>query len=144
MKVVVLLAVLDFDDDQFTGLHTAHHTLEHNGDVAGLVKIDTYYAEKFANLLTALKSVDDGGGKSALHNSSVLLGMECWSNSSSGHYLTNIPFVFAGQGGGRFETGKIIDARGRNNNDLHVSCLNAAGVKTNSFGLESLCKGPII
>jgi hypothetical protein len=126
------------------GVHAAHHTLEHNGDVASLVKIDTYYSEKFAGLLTALKSVDDGGGKSALYNSSVLLGMECWSNSSSGHYLTNIPFVFAGQGGGRFQTGRIVNAGGRNNNDLHISCLNAAGLQTNSFGLESLCRGPII
>jgi hypothetical protein len=126
------------------GVHTAHHTLEHNGDVNGLVKIDTYYSEKFAGLLTALKSIDDGGGKSALYNSSVFLGMECWSNSSSGHYLKDIPFVFAGQGGGRFKTGQIINASGRNNNDIHVSCLQAAGVQTNTFGLASLCKGPIL
>ena len=126
------------------GVHAAHHTLEHNGDVNSLVKIDSYYAEKFAGLLTALKSVDDGGGKSALHNSSVFLGMECWSNSSNGHFLTNIPFVFAGQGGGRFKTGRIVDANGRNNNDLHVSCLNAAGIDSKTFGLPSLCQGPII
>jgi hypothetical protein len=126
------------------GVHKAHHTLEHSGDVESLVKIDAYYSEKFALLLGALKSIDDGGGKSALYNSSVFLGMECWSNSSSGHYLTNIPFIFAGQGGGRFETGRIVNASGRNNNDIHVSCLQAAGVKTNSFGLASLSKGPII
>jgi Protein of unknown function (DUF1552) len=126
------------------GVHQAHHQLEHNGNVDGLVKIDTYYAEKFAALLSALKSVDDGGGKTALTNSSVFLGMECWSNSSSGHYLTNIPFVFAGQGGGRFQTGRIVNASGRNNNDIHISCLNAAGIKTNTFGLASLCQGPII
>jgi Protein of unknown function (DUF1552) len=126
------------------GVHTPHHKLEHNGDVNGLVKIDTYYSEKFAGLLTALKSVDDGGGKSALHNSSVFLGMECWSNSSHGHHLTNVPFVFAGQGGGRFKTGRIIEAKGRNNNDLHISCLNAAGIDTRTFGLASLCQGPII
>jgi Protein of unknown function (DUF1552) len=126
------------------GIHKAHHTLEHSGDVESLVKLDSYYSEKFAGLLTALKSIDDGGGKSALHNSSVVLGMECWSNSSSGHYLTNIPFVFAGQGGGRFKTGRIVNAGGRNNNDLHVSCLNAAGIQTNTFGLASLCQGPII
>ncbi len=126
------------------GLHKAHHTLEHNGDVESLVKLDTYYSEKFAGLLTALKSIDDGGGKSALYNSSVFLGMECWSNSSSGHYLTNVPFIFAGQGGGRFKTGLIVDARGRNNNDLHISCLKAAGIETNTFGLPSLCKGAII
>ena len=126
------------------GIHKAHHTLEHNGDVESLVKIDTYYSEKFAGLLTALKSIDDGGGKTALHNSSVFLGMECWSNSSSGHYLTNIPFILAGQGGGRFKTGQIVDAKGRNNNDVHISCLNASGVETNTFGLASLCKGPIV
>jgi hypothetical protein len=126
------------------GIHKAHHTLEHSGDVDSLVTIDTYYSEKFAALLTALKSIDDGGGKSALHNSSVLLGMECWSNSSSGHYLTNIPFIFAGQGGGRFKTGRIVNASGRNNNDLHIACQNAAGIQASTFGLASLCKGPII
>ncbi len=126
------------------GVHSAHHQLEHSGNVEALVKIDSYYSEKFAGLLSALKSVDDGGGKSALYNSSVFLGMECWSNSSSGHYLTNIPFVFAGQGGGRFKTGRIVNANGRNNNDLHVSCLNAAGIDTKAFGLPSLCQGPII
>jgi Protein of unknown function (DUF1552) len=126
------------------GVHKAHHQLEHSGDVESLVKLDTYYSEKFAGLLTALKSIDDGGGKTALYNSSVLLGMECWSNSSSGHYLTNIPFVFAGQGGGRFKTGQIVDAKGRNNNDLHIACQNAAGIKSNVFGLDSLCKGAII
>ena len=126
------------------GVHTAHHSLEHSGNVEGLVKIDTYYAEKFAALLAAMKTVDDGGGKSALHNSSVFLGMECWSNSSSGHYLTNIPFVFAGQGGGKFKTGRIVNANGRNNNDLHVSCLNAAGIETSEFGLPTLCRGAII
>jgi hypothetical protein len=127
------------------GIHTAHHTLEHNGDVDSLVKLDSYYSEKFASLLTAMKSVDDGGGKSALYNSSVMLGMECWSNSSSGHFLKDIPFVFAGQGGGRFQTGRIVDAQGRNNNDLLVACQNAAGIKSKTFGLAKLCHNePII
>ena len=126
------------------GIHKAHHTLEHSGDVESLVKIDTYYSEKFAALLSALKSIDDGKGKTALFNSAVFLGMECWSNSSSGHYLTNIPFILAGQAGGRFETGRIVNAQGRNNNDIHVSCLQAAGAKATSFGLASLNKGPIV
>ena len=126
------------------GVHSAHHQLEHSGNVEQLVTLDTYYSEKFAALLTAMKAIDDGQGRSALYNSSVFLGMECWSNSSSGHYLTNIPFVLAGQAGGRFETGRIVNAKGRNNNDIHVSCLNAAGIDTKSFGLASLCQGPIV
>ena len=126
------------------GVHSAHHQLEHSGNVEQLVKIDTYYSEKFAGLLSALKAIDDGNGRTALYNSAVFLGMECWSNSSSGHYLTNIPFILAGQAGGRFKTGSIVNANGRNNNDVHVSCLNAAGIDTKTFGLPSLCKGPIV
>jgi hypothetical protein len=95
-------------------------------------------------LLSALQSIDDGQGQTGLYNSSVILGMECWSDSSSGHYLTNIPFIFAGQGAGKFQTGRIIDAKGRNNNDLLISVQNASGIQSNVFGLESLCKGPII
>lgn len=125
------------------GIHKAHHTLEHNGDVNSLVKLDTYYAEKFAKLLESLKSIKEGD-KTALYNSSVFLGMECWSNSSSGHYLKDIPYILAGQGGGRFKTGRIVDAGGRSNNDLHLSCMRAAGIETDVFGLPSLCKGPIV
>ncbi len=126
------------------GVHSAHHQLEHSGNVEQLVKLDTYYSEKFAALLAAMKSIDDGKGRNGLYNSSVFLGMECWSNSSSGHYLTNIPFMLAGQAGGRFQTGRIVNANGRNNNDIHVSCLNAAGIDTKSFGLPNLCQGPIV
>jgi hypothetical protein len=103
-----------------------------------------YYSEKFAALLTALKRIDDGGGQTALFNSSVILGMECWSDSSSGHYLKDIPFVLAGQGGGAFETGRVVNAAGRNNNDLLVSVQRAAGIESDVFGLESLCQGPIV
>jgi hypothetical protein len=126
------------------GVDKAHHSLEHGNDVAGQNIMGRYFSEKFALLLTALKSIDDGGGKTALSNSSVMLGMECWSDSSSGHYLKNIPFIFAGQGGGAFQTGRIIAAGGRSNNDLLISIQNASGIASNVFGLASLCKGPIL
>lgn len=126
------------------GINQAHHTLEHSNDVEGLNVMGTYYAQKFANLLTALKQIDDGDGKTALNNSSVILGMECWSDSSSGHYLDDIPFVLAGQGGGVFQTGRVVDANGRSNNDLLVSVQQSCGIDSDVFGLSSLCKGPIV
>lgn len=122
----------------------AHHTLEHSNDVAGQNIMGGYFSQKFAALLTALQGIDDGAGKTALYNSSVLLGMECWSDSSSGHYLKNIPFILAGQGAGAFQTGRIVDAAGRNNNDLLISIQNASGIMSTTFGLTSLCKGPIV
>jgi len=126
------------------GVDKAHHTLEHSNDVAGQNVMGGYFAEKFARLLAALKTVDDGDGKTALFNSSVLLGMECWSDSSSGHYLKNIPFIFAGQGAGAFQTGRVVNAAGRNNNDLLISIQNASGIASSTFGLASLCQGAII
>jgi hypothetical protein len=126
------------------GVSQAHHSLEHGNDVEALNTMGRYYSEKFAALLAALKSIDDGEGHSALFNSSVILGMECWSDSSSGHYLEDIPFVLAGQGGGAFQTGRVVDANGRSNNDLLISVQRAAGIDSNVFGLTSLCEGPIV
>jgi hypothetical protein len=126
------------------GVSEAHHTLEHSNDVEGQNIMGRYYTEKFAHLLTALKSIDDGDGHTALFNSSLVMGMECWSDSSSGHYLKDIPFVLAGQGGGAFQTGRVVNANGRSNNDLLVSVQRAAGIESDVFGLASLCKGPIV
>jgi hypothetical protein len=104
----------------------------------------TFYAEKFARLLDALAGIDDGGGQTALYNSAVILGMECWSDSANGHYLTDIPFILAGQGGGKWQTGRIIDANRRSNNDLLVSVQNACGIQSEVFGMADLCTGPIV
>jgi hypothetical protein len=126
------------------GVTQAHHTLEHSNNVEGLNIMGRYYSEKFAGLLTALGSIDDGDGHTALYNSSLVLGMECWSDSSSGHYLKDIPFVLAGQGAGAFETGRVVNANGRSNNDLLVSVQRASGIDSSVFGLASLCQGPIV
>lgn len=126
------------------GVTKAHHTLEHSNDVEGQNVMGRYYTQKLARLLTALRGIDDGGGTSALHNSAVVLGMECWSDSANGHYLEDIPFVLAGHGGGAFETGRIVDAKGRNNNDMLLSVQRACGVSSDVFGLPSLCQGPIV
>ena len=126
------------------GVTQAHHTLEHSNNVEGLNIMGRYYSEKFASLLTALGSIDDGDGHTALFNSSLILGMECWSDSSSGHYLKDIPFVLAGQGAGAFQTGRVVNANGRSNNDLLVSVQRASGIDSDVFGLASLCQGPIV
>jgi hypothetical protein len=126
------------------GVTQAHHTLEHSNNVEGQKIMGKYYCQKFSALIDALKGIDDGNGETALFNSSLVLGMECWSDSSSGHYLTDIPFCLAGQGGGAFQTGRVVNANGRSNNDLLVSVQRASGIDSDVFGLSSLCKGPIV
>jgi hypothetical protein len=126
------------------GVDRAHHSLEHGNDVEGQNTMGRYYAEKFARLLSALSGIDDGDGHTGLYNSSIILGMECWSDSANGHYLRDIPFVLAGQGAGAFQTGRVVDANGRSNNDLLVSVQRASGIDSDVFGLASLCQGPIV
>lgn len=126
------------------GVTQAHHSLEHSNNVEGQNIMGRYYTQKLANLLAALKGIDDGDGHSALFNSSVVMAMECWSDSANGHYLKDIPFVLAGQGGGAFQTGRVVNANGRSNNDLFVSVQRASGIDSNTFGLASLCQGPIV
>ncbi len=123
---------------------SVHHSLEHAANIPALNTMGTYYAQKFASLVAALKQIDDGDGKTALHNSSVVLGMECWSNGATSHYLTDIPFILAGNGGGKFQSGRIVDAAGRSNNDLLISCQKACGIQSDVFGMPSLCKGAIV
>ena len=67
--------------------------------------------------------------------------MECWSDSSSGHYLTDIPFILAGQGAGKCQTGRIVDAAKRNNNDLLISVQNACGIASSTFGWRACARG---
>ncbi len=66
-------------------------------------------------------------------------GMECCRRRLNGHYLRNILFTFAGQSAGAFETGRVISASGRSNNDLLVSIRYASGIEADVFGLASLC-----
>jgi hypothetical protein len=58
--------------------------------------------------------------------------------------MRDIPFVLAGNGGGAWETGRVVQAGGRSNNDLMVSIQNACGIASTTWGKASLNQGPII
>ena len=75
--------------------------------VDNLIKIDTYYATKFANLVGYLDKIPEGDGKTVLDNSVAF-----WMNELSdgnAHNMNNTPLIQAGSGGGYFNTGKIIN-----------------------------------
>ena len=76
------------------------------GAVDNLLKIDAYYAQKFANLVKMLDSMPEGSG-TVLDNSVAI-----WINEMSdgnAHNLNNAPIVQAGSAGGYFKTGQIIN-----------------------------------
>jgi hypothetical protein len=104
----------------FKGLsiNTESHSLSHRLDNAGmqgsclpnavenLLKVDAYYAQKFANLVKLLDSVPEGGG-TVLDNTATV-----WFNEMSdgnSHNLNNAPIIQAGSAGGYFKTGWIVN-----------------------------------
>ena len=104
----------------FSGLdiNTEAHSVSHRLDNAGmqgsclpnavtmLLKIDGYYAQKFANLVKMLDSMPEGDG-TVLDNSAAV-----WFNEMSdgnAHNLNNLPILQAGGAGGYFKTGAIVN-----------------------------------
>ncbi len=100
------------------GINSDSDNLAHRLDNAGmqgtcvpnaidnLVKIDRYYAQKFANLVKMLDSINEGDG-TVLDNTIAV-----WMNEDSdgcAHNLNNSPIIQAGSGGGYFKTGKVVN-----------------------------------
>jgi hypothetical protein len=74
--------------------------------VQSLLKIDGFYAQKFANLVKMLDGISEGEG--TLLDNTVAV----WLNENSdgcAHNLNNMPIIQAGSAGGYFKTGKIVD-----------------------------------
>lgn len=122
------------------GITMESHSLSHRLDNAGmtgsclpnalewLVKVDTYYAQKFAKLVGMLDSIPQGNGQTVLDTSVAI-----WFNEMSdgnAHNLNNAPIIQAGSGGGYFKQGQIINvdpsSTPTNGNSLS-QCANGSG-----------------
>ncbi|HYQ42951.1 MAG TPA: DUF1552 domain-containing protein [Polyangiaceae bacterium] len=100
------------------GISADSHNLSHRLDnanmsgpcvpnaVENLLKIDGYYAQKFANLVRMLDSINEGDATLLDNLTAVWL-----SDFSDGcaHNQNNLPIIQAGSSGGYFKTGKVID-----------------------------------
>jgi hypothetical protein len=76
------------------------------GAVDNLLKIDGYYAKKFANLVKMLDSMAEGSG--TVLDNTVAIWMNEMSDGNA-HNLNNAPIIQAGGGGGYFKTGRIVN-----------------------------------
>ena len=74
--------------------------------VDNLIKIDTYYAQKFANLIKFLDSMTEDAG--TVLDNTVAVWMNEMSDGNA-HNLNNAPIIQAGSGGGYFKTGQIVN-----------------------------------
>jgi len=100
------------------GITTESHSLSHRLDNAGmsgsclpdavadLIKVDQYYASKFAYLLKQLDSMSEGDG-TVLDNSATVWFSEM--SDGNAHNLNNAPIIQAGGQGGYFKTGWTVN-----------------------------------
>ena len=127
------------------GVNALGHDLAHNnGNVdssgAKKQKVYTWYAEQFAYLLGKLKNVAEGSG-TMLDNTVVLWASEF--GDSSGHGSSNLLWALAGNAGGYFKQGQVLNLQGSSTNDVHTNLLNAFGIPDKTFGGAAYCAGPI-
>ncbi|WP_437630827.1 DUF1552 domain-containing protein [Sorangium sp. So ce854] len=126
----------------FSGLDITmeSHSLSHRLDNAGmsgsclpnaiemLLKVDAYYAQKFANLVRMLDSIPQGNGSTVLDSCAAI-----WFNEMSdgnAHNLNNAPIIQAGSAGGYFKTGQIINldtSSTLTNGNSMSQCANGTG-----------------
>jgi hypothetical protein len=132
----------------WVGVNEGHHDLSHRPDsdpaaVASLTKINTWYAQQLATLITRLKALPDGAGGSVFDGTLIL-----WINElakGNTHGRQNAGYVLAGNAGGALRTGRVLNYEGQGlpHNNLLVSILNAMGVPDATFGKADWCTGPL-
>ncbi len=109
-----------------------HHLLSH-ADNADWLKVNQFFTEQVAYVARRLDAIQEGP-RTALDNSMLMF---CSSMMSGGHDATQLPVVVLGKGGGRIETGKVLDYRQAENRQmcrLYLSMMDKMGVRPGSFG----------
>lgn len=128
------------------GATRGHHDMSHDPDTAldtkeMLTKINVWFAEQFAYLIGALKSVPEDNG-TMLDNTLIL-----WCNELSrgnAHSHPDMPYVLAGRAGGKIKTGRWLRFTGTvPHNNLLLGILNAMDVPDTSFGMPMFSTGPL-
>jgi hypothetical protein len=128
------------------GIDETHHGLSHLPDTDekaqdALTRINTWYAERYAELITKLKNYPEGEG--TLFDQCLLL----WCNelgTGNTHNRQDAPYVLAGSAGGALRTGRYLKYEGDvPHNNLLVSLLNVMGLPDTTFGRPEWCTGPL-
>src|SRR5436189_3293730 len=104
-----------------------HHLLSHS-DTDDWLKVNQFFLEQVAYIARKLDSIQEGP-RTALDNSMLMF---CSSMMTGSHDATQLPVVMLGRGGGRIETGRILDYRGKPDRQmcrLYLSMMDKMNVR---------------
>jgi hypothetical protein len=109
-----------------------HHLLSHS-DTADWLKVNQFFFEQMGYIARKLDGIQEGE-KTALDNTMLMM---CSSMMSGAHDATQLPVVMLGKGGGRIQTGKVLDYKDKPNRQmcrLYMSMMDKMNVHVNKFG----------
>ncbi len=138
-RVATFLLAHDGSNRSFPeiGVGDGHHALSHHRDdeekIAKIGKIDRFYAEQFAYLLSRLDGITEPDGRSLLDHSMIVYAGGL--SDGNRHRHDNLPVAIAGSAGGRLKTGGLValpDEKPMAN--LLLTMLDTFGVEAESFG----------
>jgi hypothetical protein len=109
-----------------------HHLLSHS-DTADWLKVNQFFIQHLAYIAKKLDAIQEGE-RTALDNSMILY---CSSMLTGGHDATQLPVLVLGRGGGRLESGRVLDYLGKPNRkmcSLFLSLMDKTNVRLKQFG----------
>ena len=109
-----------------------HHLLSHK-DTQDWLKVNQFFVSQLAYIARRLDQIQEGE-KTLLDNSTVLF---CSSMLTGSHDATQLPVMILGRGGGRLETGRVLDyleSPNRKMCSLYLSLMDKMGVHLEQFG----------
>lgn len=109
-----------------------HHLLSHS-DTADWLKVNQFFVEQLAYIAGKLDKIQEGD-RTLLDNSMILF---CSSMLTGGHDATQLPVVMLGRGGGKIQTGRVLDYRNKSNRQmcrLYLSMMDKMNVHLPKFG----------
>jgi hypothetical protein len=109
-----------------------HHLLSHS-DTEDWLKVNQFFVEQLGYIAKRLAAIQEGD-RTLLDNSMLML---CSSMMSGSHDATQLPVIMLGKGGGKIQTGRILDYAGQSNRQmcrLYLSMLDKVGIHQDGFG----------
>jgi hypothetical protein len=120
----------------FLDVRTAHHPTSHEDQSDAYERVTRYYVSQLAYLANRLAAMPEGE-KTVVDNSCLMFVSNMWSGSQ--HDSSKLPVLLVGSLGGKLATGRVLDYRGRGDENrklcsLYLSLMNRMGVKAERFG----------
>jgi hypothetical protein len=110
---------------RWLGENREYHDVQHKGfESPGKAMLQKWFAERFAELLVAMKKVPEGSG-TLLDNTVVLWGSDM---ATGDHTRENTMYVIAGGGNQYFKLGRFVENQKEKHGRLLVSLMHAFGL----------------